>query len=131
MNKGTVRRRKGVMKVFLDGVKTKVSNFTSPKNNGHHLTFQLPDGLIPSGMQKHWGPKEVVIKDLKMMKDIEDSISKDIDIVQEQVNYAIEDLCELESLMVNVYNDFSEEEVLKQPMSIVNLWYKGKGICDE
>ncbi|UZV41185.1 hypothetical protein vBVpaMR16F_119 [Vibrio phage vB_VpaM_R16F] len=130
MNKNTVRRRKGVMKIFLDGVKTKVSNFTSPKNNGHHLTFQLPDGLIPSGMQKHYGKHRVVIKDLEMMQYVEESINKDLDIVKEQVNYAIEDLCELENLVVSVYKDFSEEEVMKESLSIRNLWYKGKEICD-
>lgn len=99
MDKNTKRKMKqeiGVFKVITDGLRKKFKNFTVDKNNSHHPVYLLPDHCVPSGMSKRMGGGRVVIKDLSMCELLLESVEKDIDLIQEQLTFAIEDIYRLE-----------------------------------
>lgn len=134
MNKQSreVRRQKGVMNVFLNGIVTKVKSMVDGKNNSYHPVYLLPDHCVPSGMCKRLGgSKEVVIKDKSTQEYFLESIEKDVDIIREQVEFAIEDIAEMKTSLqscVDVYNDFTWEEVEKMAPSIQECWKVGNKI---
>lgn len=123
-----IKRQKGVMNVFLNGIVKKSKCMVDSKNNAHHPLYLLPDHCVPSGMCKRMGGGTVVIKD-KFSQDLfVEGIEEDVRIIKEQVEFAIDEIVELKTYLqscVDVYNDFSWEEVEKMSPSIQECWKVG------
>ena len=113
MNKETKRkmkREKGVVKVFIDGIRKQVKGMCDGKNNAHHSVSLLPEYCIPFGMQKFYGGGMVVIKDLYSQGLFSEGINNSLDIIEEQINHAIDEIYELKAIpeqKVDTYGTFT------------------------
>lgn len=127
--KREIKRQKGVMNVFLDGIIKKARGMVDGKNNAHQPLYLLPDHCVPSGMCKRMGGGNVVIKDKSSQDLFVESIEDDVRIIKEQVEFAIDEIVELKTHLqacIDVYNDFSWEEVEKMSPSIQGCWKVGR-----
>ena len=110
MNKRKMKREKCVMRVFIDGIRKQLKGMCDDKNNAHHNVGLLPDYCIPTGMQKFYGGGKVVIKDLYSQELFSESINSNLDIIEEQINYAIDEIYELKATpvqKVDTYGTFT------------------------
>ena len=92
--KRKMKREKGVMKVLIDGIRKQVRGMCDDKNNAHHNGYLIPEYCRPSGTD---GWNKVVIKDLYSQELFSEGINNSLDIIEEQISYAIDEIYELKA----------------------------------
>lgn len=127
------RKEKGVVKYYTKNILKGMDSLTSDRNNGHHSVGLLPDCCVPAGMQKRFGGGTVIIKDLSAVELIKYYISRDVEIIQEQIEYAIDEIYDLKNAAEackSVFKDYSEEEVKQLPPSVQFCWKEGQKLME-
>lgn len=110
-----IRKQKGIVNHLCKGLKRQVFNLYSEKNNAHHWSGKLPESCVPSGMYKGYSSSDtVVIKSLQMQELCAQRIDQDIDILQEQLLFAIEEIAELKEELESFGNMYSTDPTYRQ-----------------